>query len=251
MTNRQIAVPFSEHCVECGGVFSVVQIDIEPDRFRLHLRVENTGECGELTLLMESSRVLALNAKQAQNFMKSYSWQRAQGRSSAEKYIGPETFFGLGVVNAGDLPKKLVEGQAWDGWFESAGRPLPKDAVALIAVFGLFEEQRPKRMMNFITNDPRRPFISLTGEEVTVSELSHGLSIFARVIGYLQCLWSPANRLPLAGGIAGVLGVEAFTNAPVSLALAGWFGGYAVGYVSLRVWNERRSRRNLAGPHRP
>jgi hypothetical protein len=209
----------------------------------LHLVIENTGECGELTLLMESSRVLALNAEQARTYKGSYAWERAQQWNSVNKYISPDTFFGLSVVNTGDLPKKLLEGEKWDGWFESSGRPLPSDAVALIAVFGLFEEQRPKRLMNFITTDPRRPFISLTGEEVTVRPLSMAAVALAKAARFLRCIWRPATLIPFAFGISSVAVLEAATSPPVSVVLVGWFGGYTAGYLAWRLWIENRSGR--------
>jgi hypothetical protein len=234
---QSLRLKFSDHCRDCGGIFSVDEVISDGDILRLHLVIENTGEHGDLELLLESTQVFLFDSEEAASWVKSYAqlWAKEQiwlkiNEMGAQK---ADRFLGLRAVDGTKLPFKLTVGARWDGWFENVRQPLPEDSVALMAVIGMFSQEKPNRLMNHLTHHRTRPFISLSGEDVTVEPLG-GLPLFiARLQASLRTIlaqfWNLSVLITIAGAILGTLvGIILFRDLAFMFTFLGSLIGMAI-----------------------
>jgi hypothetical protein len=201
MTSTLESVAFSQHCPDCGGVFTIDQLQATTNGFRLRLSVENTGEHGTLNLVMDSCRIFALDSRQSDWWIRSYAWWRAQGRTAWELYDKVTLVYGLRPLQEDELPFELHPGQSWSGLFESS-RSLGEDAVALIGFPGPFRRTKPHSFMSHMTMDGTRPFISLQGD-VTVEPPSIAKKWAGWLVALARCVWRFELLGIFAGGIIG------------------------------------------------
>ena len=229
---------FSQHCDECGAVFTIDAFETTSNAFRIHVAIENTGEHGALTLILDGSQVFAFDAKEAERWVRNYPRVQAQNRVSREIYGTTQSVFSLRPLAEHLLPCDLSPGKSWDGWFEST-RPLPDQAVSLLAVVGMFRQEIPDRVIGHVSRDPNRPFISLTGKEVTVAPLSGLAALTASVAGYLKAQWNLCNLGIFGGAMIGIV----VDDATLGVGFIGAAMGAFLGYQAARKYLISRSRR--------
>jgi hypothetical protein len=233
-------VPYAEHCDECGGTFAIDAMETSESGFRLHATIQNTGEHGTLTLLLDGSRVFALRAPEAREWADSYSWRREQGQLGMALYDRAKAEWGYGIrpEDESNFPKPIQPGERWEGWFESK-RALPDETVAIIVGIGAFRLEVPDRTMFFLTHDGNRPFVSLTGHVVPVEPLSPPIWLAAKVVGAIKPQLNLCNLGVFIGGSIGAT-LDWLT---LGVGFVGLFAGMVVGYQVARKFISARYRR--------
>ncbi|QQG43058.1 MAG: hypothetical protein HYW45_02495 [Candidatus Daviesbacteria bacterium] len=121
---------YHEKCSECGATFTVDKLEPLINQFRVRVKIENTGQSGDLQLVLNNSVVRFFNPTQAQEFRNGYFLAIQQNRvgnltrelnvATAELYIDKEA----------GLPKTLKLGESITFWVVSS-RSLPNNTAAI------------------------------------------------------------------------------------------------------------------------
>jgi hypothetical protein len=236
MTSTSSAIDFTQHCPSCGGVFTVDRFEATSPGARLHIIVKNSGEYGNLNLVLDACRVFVLGSRQAEDWVKSYRWARAKGRNALELYEKVTSSYGLRAANEDELPRELGAGESWSGWFESS-RPLADEIAAMIVIIGPFRRDGPHGFANHMTLDDTRPFISLRGE-VLVEPPSSVMRWAGWLVAWLRCLWRLENLGMVLGALAGAV-ADNLGGTVLLFTFAGLVGGWHLFHVLAKRLQER------------
>jgi hypothetical protein len=166
--DRRVVASYEETCPPCGMRWRVDILRSDGRPAAARVRVENTGERGNLTLLFTQVGGAYLDSTQAEG------WARVYAEARANRSV-PDQFVRVGSSNtrwraSNDtrLPVTIAPGSSWTGSFELAQGRLPSDPSALILTFGpvryeKVSEGQPQQE-SWITWDATRPFIGLRGQ---------------------------------------------------------------------------------------
>lgn len=154
---------YFEHCLDCGGEFSVDQLELLGDAFRVHVSIKNTGEQGDLGLIMNESALFALDGIQATRYQAGLKKAIEAGNVSGLIDEIKPSYFEIKPEEVSKLPATLRFGQSWSGWFRT-NKPLPREAVGLY--IGLYPINRSKptngqSTSTWISVDETQPFVEI------------------------------------------------------------------------------------------
>lgn len=156
---------YVERCTECGAIFKVDRLEVNEKNFRVRVTIENTGEYGNLQLVLDRSSVFTLDLAQASKYKAGFD--RAFRDGTQEKLLGSvitKSGVRLHAEPEGGLPKVLRFKDQWSGWFR-ADSPLPKEAVVLILYLGNINREKADKNGKYETYwasyHENQPFIEI------------------------------------------------------------------------------------------
>jgi hypothetical protein len=158
---------YREECVECGATFTVDRLEIRQSGFRVRISVENTGQGGELQLILDNSRVYVFDLAEASQFRDAFGYAfDVTTIQDLLNDVSPRSF-SLSVTPGTDVPSTLPAGSVWQGWLENTYYEFPKTAVAMLIWLQPINRELPTASGRYefwwVSADDGHPFIELPG----------------------------------------------------------------------------------------
>jgi len=148
-TPRTLDLTYREQCGECGAIFTVDKIEMWPDSFRVWVAIQNTGEAGNLQLILDESRVYTLDLAQASKYREGFAEAVTNGKLEGLIHeVNPRSFAIYPAADA-KLPHILEPGERWTGWFETRHSSLPKEAVAIQVLLAPINRGKPDKYSRY------------------------------------------------------------------------------------------------------